>query len=431
MEMKSILEAQRETPVVAGSDVFVAGGGPAGVVAALAAARTGADVVLVDAAGCLGGTWTAGLLCLVHGSENKGGILTQLTDRLDDLGALISGQSWVYDPEIMKLLLEQMCLEAGVKVQLHTNVVAARRDGRRLTHVITESASGREAWEAKAYIDCTGDGTLGARAGCCFDMGRDEDGGVQPMSLPCLLTGVDPQAVQEYLAWNASPGGRRRFSQLCSDLGVPPSYPKPMFVRIHDNLYSLICDHQHEHRCDDAAAITAATIQARREVNDIVNALRASGGIWSNLRVVATCEHIGVREGRRIHGLHTISIEDVISGHVTEDSFAICRFGIDVHSVKRDAQRVQDVSVNAKAQPYGLPLGSLIARDVDGLMMAGRCISGDFLSHSSYRVTGDAAAMGQAAGLCAALAARDGLSPAQVPFSEVKAGLEALGAAVP
>jgi hypothetical protein len=324
-----------------------------------------------------------------------------------------------------------MCVEAGVQVQLHTRVVAGRTDAGCLRHVITESAGGRQAWSARAFVDCTGDGTLAARAGCSFDVGRDEDGGVQPMSFPCMVTGVDPQQVYDYLAWTGNRGSRRRFAQLCSDLGASPTYANPMFVRIHDNLYSLICDHQNEHRSDDAASITEASINGRREVNAIVDALRASGGIWSDLRLVATCEHIGIREGRRIHGLHTITIDDVVSGNVPDDSIAVCTFGIDVHVVRRNTRRSYDSPADLKAKPYGLPLRSLIAKDVEGLMMAGRCISGDFLAHSSYRVTGDAAAMGQAAGVCSALAARQGVSAREVSFEEVRSSLQALGAPVP
>lgn len=429
--MQKIIEPERSLPVAGESDVFVAGAGPAGVLAALAAARSGASVRLVDSAGCLGGVWTAGLLCLVHGAENKGGILTELTDRLERRGGLIPGKSWIYDPEIMKSLLEEMCIEAEVEFQLHTRLAAAETDAGRLTHVITESASGRQAWSARVFVDCTGDGTLSARAGCGFDLGRPEDAGVQPMSFPCLVTGVDPEEVHDYLAWTGNRGSRRRFAKLCRDLGATPSYPNPMFVRIHDNLYSLICDHQHEHKSDDAASITTASVNGRRQVNAIVDALRESGGIWSDLRLVATCEHIGIREGRRIHGLHTITIDDVVSGRVPEDSIAVCNFGIDVHAIRKNTQRSYDSPADLKAQPYGLPLRSLIAKDLEGLMMAGRCISGDFLAHSSYRVTGDAAAMGQAAGVCAALASAQNVLPREVPFADVRSGLEALGAPVP
>ncbi len=329
----------------------------------------------------------------------------------------------------MKILLEERCAEAGIGVQLHTRVVGGRIEEGRLTHVVTESASGRQAWAARVFIDCTGGGDLAARVGCGFDVGRPEDGGVQPMSFPCLIAGIEYEDVKPYVAMVGVKGSRDRLTELCRSLGVELTYPKPMLVRIHDNLFSLICDHQFGFRSDDAAAVTAASVNGRREVHAVIKALRDSGGIWKNLRLVATCEHIGVREGRRIHGRATITAEDVVSGNRPPDTISICRFGVDVHSPKKNLRKAYD-SGGYKAQPYGIPLRALIARDVDGLMMAGRCISGDFIAHSSYRVTGEAAAMGQAAGICAARAAERSILPQDVPFAEVRAGLEALNAPV-
>lgn len=437
----TIAESSRDTSVQASCDVLVAGGGPAGILAALSAARNGAQVQLVDTAGCLGGVWTAGLLCFVLGSENKSGIITELTAELDRRDArqlaLSAGSgeahgatpNWAYDPEEMKLLLEERCIAAGIGIQLHTRVVAGRVDHGRLTHVITESASGRQAWAANVFIDCTGGGDLAARIGCGFDVGRPDDGAIQPMSFPCLIAGIEYDDVRPYVAMAGDRGSRDRLTSLCRSLGVELTYPKPMLVRLHDNLFSLICDHQFGFRSDDAAAVTAATLNGRREVHAVINALRGSGGIWKELRLVATCEHIGVREGRRIHGRTTITADDVVRGHQPPDSISICRFGVDVHSPKKNLKKAYD-SGGYKAQPYGIPLRALIARDVDGLMMAGRCISGDFIAHSSYRVTGDAAAMGQAAGICAARAADRDILPQDVSFGEVKAGLDALNAPV-
>jgi len=430
----SIRECARDTPVTGSSDVLIAGAGPAGVVAALAAARSGASVRLIDVAGCLGGVWTAGLLCWIIDAQGKGGIVAELGDRLDARGARSfrkpGGRSYAYDPETMKLLLEELCSAAGVQVQLHTRVVAAAVDEqRRLRHVITESVSGRQAWAARVFIDCSGNGDLAQRAGCGFDLGRAEDGGVQPMSFPALVAGIRFADVEPFVGGNG-PESKRRFGDLCRSLGVAPSYPDPMLCRIHDDLFGLICDHQFGVPAEDAAAVSAASMGGRREVHALVDALRASGGAWRDLRVVATSEHIGVRESRRIHGRAAITIDELCAGTHPADSIATCRFGLDVHCVRPDPVKVAD-HPSLRTQPFGLPLRALIARDVDGLLMAGRCISGDFLAHSSYRVTGDAAAMGQAAGLCAALAAGDAASPHEVPACDVLAGLRASGAALP
>ena len=135
-----------------------------------------------------------------------------------------------------------------------------------------------------------------------------------------------------------------------------------------------------------------------------------------------TTTQIGVREGRRIHGRYTLTSEDLIEGARFDD--AICRvtMGIDVHSTDPTKTKAVETKPH-RSQPYDIPLRALIARDVDGLLMAGRCISGDFIAHSSYRVTGNAVTMGQAAGICAARAALTNVLPHQVPWSDLEASL--------
>ena len=150
---------------------------------------------LIELHGCLGGVWTTGALSWIIDSANKPGIMAEITARLDQRDAKRlrhdGGKNYAYDVEEMKRLLDDMCLEASVEVRLLTRVVAAGRDSdNRLSVVITESKAGREAWHAKAFIDATGDGDLGAQAGCGFDMGHPETGAVQPMSLMALIGGI-------------------------------------------------------------------------------------------------------------------------------------------------------------------------------------------------------------------------------------------------
>ena len=178
-------EAGRDVPVVEETDVLVAGAGPAGIAAALAAARAGARTRLIETDGCLGGTWTAGLLCWVIDAAGKGGIMAELIQDLKARGSYVPrrGPNFAFDAEIMKLLLEDKMAEAGAGVRLRTRIVAAGVDGGRLTTAVTESKSGREAWRAKVFVDCTGDGDLAARAGCGFDLGHRETGKCQPMKI--------------------------------------------------------------------------------------------------------------------------------------------------------------------------------------------------------------------------------------------------------
>lgn len=419
-------EPARSVPLRETCDVLVCGGGPAGVAAALAAARAGAHTRLLEVHGCLGGIWTAGLLSWVIDADNKPGIMTEIMRRLEEAGArepFGERRYYAYDPEEMKLLLEQLCTAAGVEVRYHTRVMAAWVDGRRVKRVITESKSGREAWEARVVIDATGDGDVAARAGCGFDLGRPENGEMQPMSLMALLAGVRTDEIRPFIGGGSGEAKRNLLAEM-HRAGVDPSYAAPTLFRIREGLFALMANHEYGVSGIDADDVTAATLRARAEVHRLVRALRESGEPWQELRIVATGAQIGVREGRRIHGLYTVGEQDLLSAARHED--AVCRvsFGIDVHSTNPARGRAYGNENRGQVYPYDIPLRALIARDVDGLMMAGRCISGDFIAHSSYRVTGNAVAMGEAAGTVAALAARRRCRPQEVPWPEARAVLD-------
>jgi hypothetical protein len=428
-------EPAREVPIVEQADVVVCGAGPAGVAAAIAAARTGAKTRLLEVNGCLGGVWTAGLLSWLL-DVDKPGIMQEILTRLEARGAVVHygrpklkpGYNIAYDTEQMKLLLEEMCLEAGVKLQLHTRVVAAvRGEGRRLALAISESKSGRQAWAAKTFVDASGDGDLAAQAGCQFDYGREGTGQLQPMSLIALLVGLQTEAVAPFVCGLGETHGRPHPKQRLFDemkrAGVEPSYHQPTLFCIRDGLFCLMANHEYGVSATDAAAITEATLRGRAEVHKLVNALRALGGVWKNVQIVVTPEHIGVREGRRIRGLAQVTKDDLIAGTQQDDSVCLVTFPVDVHST--DPKKEKGIMrEGVRAKPYGIPYRALIARDVNGLLMAGRNISGDFIAHSSYRVTGNAVALGEAAGTAAAVAAATGRLPQDIPWNELRQVLE-------
>lgn len=411
--MSTIHEAAHETPICREAAVIVAGGGPAGFAAALTAARAGAETCLIEQHGCLGGVWTAGMLSLILDFENKDGVMAELTARLEERGGGYNNArgGQVYDVEAMKLLLEEMCAESGVQLRLHTRVCAALTDETgRLTHLITESKSGREAWAADLFIDATGDGDLAAQAGCGFDLGRPDDGLTQPMSLMALMTSPDAAEIWPWVHnYKATPEvPKQSLLQALKEAGAPPSYLSPLLLKLHDGLYAMMANHEYGFLGTDADDLTRATLRARAEVNRLVKALRDSGGAWRNLRLVATGAQIGVREGRRVHGLYRITREDLINGARHEDAVCRATFPVDVHSPTAD--KTFDHG-GVKAQPYDIPLRALISRDVPNILLAGRCISGDFWAHSSYRVTGNAVATGEAAGALAARCAAGGALP--------------------
>ena len=398
-------------------DVIVCGGGPAGIAAAISAARSGATTCLIELYGCLGGIWTTGLLSNILDYHNKTGIMSEIINRLKASDAQM--QPNVYDVEAMKLVLDQLCMESGVHVRLYTRVVAAVKDEKRLKTIITESSSGREAWNAKCFIDTTGNGDLAARAGCDFEIGHPESGKTQPMSLMGIICGVKQKDLTGTFInkYASDPQNKENLRKEIEKLGFSPSYAIPTLFAIRPNLMALMANQEYGVSAIDAQQMSDATIRARGEVNKIVNGLRSLRGIWKDIHLVATGSQIGIREGRRIKGHYYLTKQDILNGAKFNDAVCQVTYMADIHSLDYDKKGYTTDGITVK--PYEIPLRSLIAKDVDGLMMAGRCISGDFIAHSSYRVTGNAVAMGEAVGRVAAISSKENKAPQDIPFSKL------------
>ena len=429
-----VREPAREIPLRDAADVIVCGGGPAGTAAAITASRLGARTRLFEVHGCLGGVWTAGLLTWIF-DFNKPGFTRELVAELDkrDARRHQHASQFVYEPEAMKLLLEELCAKAGVKVQLFTSAVAAQRAGRQLTAVITESKSGREAWPAPVFIDATGDGDLGAHAGCGWDTGRPGEGVPQPLTMNAVAVVRDAHALAEYISFFRDVQRHipavEAFKRELQRAGIETSYGHPTLFHIRDNLVLVMINHEYGVKATDAAALSAATVRARAEISRVVAALRQLGGPWAGMQVVASAEQIGIREGRRLHGRYTVTRDDLLAGARHADAVTRPTFGVDIHALTPEGNKQETISHGGfKMKPYDIQLRALLAKDVDGLLMAGRCISGDFIAHASYRVTGDAVALGEAAGAVAALAVQNQKPPHEIAWADAALALEKLRA---
>lgn len=435
-------EITKPTPVIEQADVVVCGGGPAGVAAALSAARIQKqmgqtpNVRLLEVHGQLGGIWTTGLLGWIIDAGNKNGVMAELTRKGLEDSQSVGGRdydpakgSFAVDVEKMKLLLEQLCLEAGVKILLHSRVVAAHvNDEKQLTHVVVENKSGRQAIAARIFIDCTGDGDLAALAGCSCDYGRPDPKDpskiqTQPFSMLGVITGVNAKEIAPYFQWRerdvpwSEPKDKLRAVMQAG--GADPSYGKPTLFEIYPDLLLMMANHEYGFSGLNAQDITHATLAGRKEVNGLVDALRSQGGLWENIKLIATSSQIGVRESRRPKGIYTITLDDLIEGKRHVDAVCECTFGIDVHATsKKSAGGGIESKPVSKTKPYDIPYGALVSAEVEGLMFAGRCISGDFFAHSSYRVTGNSVALGEAAGAAAAVAVQKNIMPSQVQYDQ-------------
>ena len=399
--MRLIHENARDIPVTDEAQVIVTGGGPAGAMAAIAAARAGAKTLLVERAGCAGGIWTSGLFSWMLDVTNKDGLLRELMNRIraKNEGDFGRNGNFLAFPEAVKRELDDMLLDAGVKPLYYAQVVGSLRDGNRLTHVILESKAGRHAVSGEMFIDATGDGDLSALSGCRFSLGNDS-GDTQPASLIAMVTGLSAEELRLYDSARPYMPGHNAKTCLLQEMeraGLNPSYRIPCLMHVGSGVWLMMTTHSYGVDPLNPASLTEKTIEARRELYRQEQALRALGGPWKDMRIVATAPSIGIREGRRILGKYTVTAQDALEGRVHEDAVCRVEYPLDVHPLKAARTTAMELG-DLKAKPFDIPLRALESADIDNLLLAGRLISGDFYAHSSYRVTGDAATIGEAAG---------------------------------
>ena len=395
-------------------DIVVCGGGPSGVAAAVSAARKGAKTLLIEQGGCLGGFWTRGMLTWLIDTFGKGALMDEVMERLerDADGKRFPNKSrFTADTEKTKLVFERMCLESGVDFLYHTFVSGAVTDKRLIRSVLTESKSGPCYYDAAVFIDATGDGDLGFLCGASYEIGNEE-GATQPMSLIAHVDGVTIGGTAYDSRYAPGKEAKAKLLEDIARAGLVPSYRYPHLAVLSEKYNSIgfMVDHEYGSGLS-VKDVTEGTVRAREEIHKIVDGLRDQGGVWKDLRVTATADMIGVREGRRIKGLYRITADDVSRGKMFEDRICTVTFNTDVHALSPEKGKAFESRYGTKHPPYQIPLRSLISADFDNLMMAGRCISGDFTAHASYRVGGPAFRTGDAAGGCAALCIEKGILP--------------------
>lgn len=418
-----IVEPSREIPVVEEVDVLVAGGGPAGMIAAIAAARTGARTLLVEHHGFLGGNLTAGSVLNIRSfTDGKkqviGGIAAEFVDRLRKEGGTTQTASeggYVrHDPEVTKFVAQEMVLESGARILLHTQVAAALVSDRVFRGIVVENKSGRSAILARVSVDTTGDGDLLARSGAAFNK---SDGELQPMTLVFMLGGADrwPEGLD--------PETRRRVAQEVEEGTFPVKKGVTLFAlsrkgEYYANATRIAGD------CTDARDLTRGEVEGRRQAMGIVKWLRKHAPGFENARILSTASQVGTRESRRMVGVYELTREDVLSYRHFEDDILSCHYYIDIHRPGKGNEAIQ----LEPGRNYGIPYRCLIPRDLDGLVVAGRCISATHEALGSARVMAIAMGMGHAAGTAAALSALAGHPPRKLDPPLLRSTLRKQGA---
>ena len=399
-------------------DVIVAGGGPSGCAATLAASKLGADAAVIEKFPCFGGIWTMGTLAIIIDSQNKTGLMLEIRNKLKKDGLIRDfhrdREKKVYNVEAMKLLLDDLLSSSGAQLRLHTFVAGVEKTGEKITALITVSKSGFERWEGDVFIDCTGDGDVGALAGCEFHMGREDDGLLQPGTTYGLVGG-----------WEGDFPRQDDIKDIFRKAGKELPY-QGILVFVQDGMHNmgyLMPSHIYDLDPTDADSLTRGEIEGRRQVRYVVDVLIKYGGPkYKNFFLAATAPTIGIREGRRIVGKYYLTIDDLENGHTFDDGICDVEMPVDIHHVTKKIGTGLD---NIWTKPYQVPFRCLQPKGVDNLLTAGRCISGSFLAHGSYRVTGDSVPIGEAAGIAAVMAVEKNIPAKNLDGKEVRASVDA------
>lgn len=433
-----------EAPVRASVDVAVVGSGPSGLSAAISAARRGAKTLLIERFGYVGGNLTAGLVgpCMTSYSlDGKTqlikGIFEELVLRMEAQGQAIHpskvsanspycgyityGHDKVtpFEPEGVKMTGLQMLREAGVEILFHTTVIAPRSDGDQVTGLFVSSKSGIEAIDAKVVVDCSADADVVAGAHAETVYGREQDGLAQPMTLFCRVSGVDDAAVDAYIT---QANEFRPFKSIVDEGRRTGEYTIPrmgigLYKTLQDGVWRLNTTRVLGLSGVDVADLTAAEIEGRQQVHDLLAFLRRRVPGFSEARLLDTAATIGVRESRRIVGKYTLTLQDLETGRHFDDVIGTCGYPVDIHSPVDAGGRLED---DPTANIYEMPFGMLVPRDLDGVLVAGRCVSATHEALAAIRVMPPSFAMGQAAGTAAALAVAGGVQVRAVDVQKLQ-----------
>ena len=412
-------------------DLIVAGGGLTGVSAAVRAAREGLCVLLIEKSGTLGGAISNNLvypfmkyMTPVNGKEKVlcAGLFAEMREREHAYDA--SGTIVKFRPEYFKLLLDDMVCDAGVTVLFHATLFEVKVAERYVKSVCVATATGGVLeLSADFFIDATGDGTLMAEAGCAYQLGREEDGLCQPMTTCFRMCGVN---VEHFRA------DRPRLQALYKEAQERGEIQNPReniltFSGIGEGVLHFNTTRVVKEDPTDPFAVSRAEMQARRQIHEIVAFLKKNSPDFENATLISIATEIGVRESRKLVGEYVLTADDLLSLTVFEDAVALGNYDIDIHN---PAGTGTNIHYFKQGEYYSIPYRSLLPREYDNLLVAGRCLSATHEAQAAVRVMPICACMGDAAGTAIAVAKQTNTHTHTLDVQLVREKLIANGAAL-
>lgn len=441
------------------TDILVVGGGPSGVCAAIAAARRGSHVILVEQGGCLGGMATRGLVGPFMTCYDKRGkvqlikgLFEEIVQRLVAVGGAIhpsqvrAGTSFAawhikghdhltpFNPEALQFVLDDLCAEAGVSVLFHATFLDPVMDGDRIIGANFATKGGIRTISARIVIDATGDGDVAFRAGAPCELGDPaRSGAMQPATTFFRMGGISEADIEAV---------RAQYPQddLCFKTLIAKARAEGRWTiqRPHINIYRGVVDDEwfvnvsrlNGVDATDPLSLSQAEIEGRRQVREILAFFRDYIPGAKDIRLLSLPATVGIRESRHVIGEYRLDKDDIIEGRLPADSVLVCSNSIDWHSGGKDAAGTIYIEVQG-GDYYGVPYRSLVPLKIENLLVAGRCVSASAAAAAAIRVMPPCMALGQAAGTAAAIAIAAGSSPRTVSSAAVISALREDNAFIP
>ncbi len=416
------------------TEVLVVGSGSAGATAAITAAREGAEVTLVERYGFMGGISTQ-VLDTFYGFYTPsdpprkvvGGVPDAVVQALMERNAAIirpntygAGNGITYDPTTLKVVWEALAHQAGVRLLLHTFVLDALQDGDRLAGVIAANKQGLTRIEAQVVIDASGDADVAAASGAPYE--GPEDGPVQSLTTTFRVVNVDAERARQ-----VSKNQLHTLMQEAVEAGYRlPRREGSIHITPYEGVMATNMTRVMNVDATDPEQLTDAEVEGRRQALEYARFLRDYVPGYERSVLIDVSTQIGVRESRRIYGAYRLTRQDVVEARQFDDAIAQCGAPIEDHHASGDTRW----EYLPAGETYGIPYRCLLPQQVEGLLVAGRCLSADHDAHASVRSMGQCMAMGQAAGAAAALSVQSGALPRAVRIPALQDRLRSLGAVI-